>query len=365
VSCRLRLIKLLIVAEEEERQNMDDKKLVEETRGYIRLVLPLMSQLNIPITPRNYSVWYKYVSASDNELSSTIDAMRENGEEFSEEKNETLYWRFCAEKGESELKKFQEDLKQILLTVFKEVTELTGQAQEYELLVTNSVNSLSEDASVQDIKNVISKISNETKTLGKYVKGMQHKLKETSETLEAIKKDFEHVKTEASVDFLTGVPNRKTFDNRLTACISEALAGNLSLLMIDIDHFKRFNDEHGHLVGDEVLKFTARKVKEIVKGKDFLARFGGEEFAVILPQTHLAGAKVVAENIRSFFAKATLEVKGTSKKLGTITVSVGAACYRPDETSEEFIKRSDQALYFAKNTGRNRVATEADSIAAK
>ena len=73
--------------------------------------------------------------------------------------------------------------------------------------------------------------------------------------------------------------------------------------MIDIDHFKRFNDEYGHIVGDEVLKFVTKKTKEIVRGRDFLARFGGEEFVVILPQTPLSGAKTVAENIRAFFLK--------------------------------------------------------------
>lgn len=95
--------------------------------------------------------------------------------------------------------------------------------------------------------------------------------------LEELKKDFEQVKTEALVDFLTGVPNRKAFDQALNECIREASSDqkNLSLLMIDIDHFKRFNDEFGHLVGDYVLKFVAKKIKELEKGWDFLARFGG------------------------------------------------------------------------------------------
>ena len=143
------------------------------------------------------------------------------------------------------------------------------------------------------------------------------------------------------------------------------MAGDLSLLMIDIDNFKQFNDQHGHLTGDEVLKFMARKTKEIVRGRDFLARFGGEEFAVLLPHTPLSGAAVVAESIRKFFAQATLKSVTTSKRLGYMTVSIGVACYRPGEPLEHLINRSDLALYSAKEMGKNRVSTESDEVSAR
>lgn len=343
---------------------MEDKKSVEEEHGYLRLALPLMSKYNIPITPRNYSVWYKYVSCADKELSGTIDALRDEGETFSEERNDALYWRFCAEKDENELRKLRDDLQRILVTILREVTELTGQTQEYESFVSNSVNMLSDDASIEDIRKVITEIIDKTKTLGGYGKTINHKLKQTTEELEILKRDFEQVKTEASMDFLTGIPNRKAFDDTLVAYAGEAVAnsGDLSLLLIDIDDFKRFNDQHGHLIGDEVLKFMARKTKEIVRGRDYLARFGGEEFAVILPHTPLKGAEVVAESIRNFFAQTALKSAATSKRLGSMTVSIGVARYRPGEPLEHLINRSDLALYSAKNSGKNRVTTESDAI---
>ena len=96
----------------------------------------------------------------------------------------------------------------------------------------------------------------------------------------------------------------------------------------------------------------------MVKGRDFLARFGGEEFAVILPQTPLEGAQTVAENIRNYFAQAKLKEISTLRNLGKISVSIGVACYRSGESPEALISRSDMALYSAKNAGRNRVATE-------
>ena len=127
--------------------------------------------------------------------------------------------------------------------------------------------------------------------------------------------------------------------------------------MIDIDDFKKFNDEFGHLTGDEVLKFVAGKVREMVKGRDFVARFGGEEFGVILPRTGLAGAAALAESIRSLFAETSLRTATASKYLGTVAVSIGVACHRPEESPEDLIHRCDQALYAAKKAGKNRVVT--------
>ena len=341
---------------------MKDKKPVEELHNYVRLALPLMSKHNVPVTPRNYTVWYEYVSGSNNELRSTIDTMIEKEESFSEEQNEILYSRFCAEKDENELRKLREDLQQIVVSALSEVSDLSGQAEKYESLISKSVDDLSEDASAETIKNVVSEIIIETKAIGSFGKSLHDKLKETTEELETLQKEFEQAKTAATIDFLTGVANRKAFDETLAKCVSEANSdhNDLCLLMIDIDHFKRFNDEFGHIVGDEVLKFVTKKTNEIVRGRDFLARFGGEEFVVILPQTPLLGAKTVAENIRAFFSEAKLTAVATSKKLGKVTVSIGAALYRPGEPIETFINRSDQALYFAKDSGRNRVATESD-----
>jgi diguanylate cyclase len=341
---------------------MNHEGSTEESKNYVRLALPLMSKHNIPITPRNYTVYYNYVSGDNSELSKAVDAIIEKGQTIDDEKIKNLYFQFCTEKDETGLRNLRNDLQKILTTILGEITGFTGQTEKFETLVSNSVAKLSDDASVQEIKDVVNEIIVATKKIGGFGNTIQHKLKETTDELEAIKKDFEKAKNEALMDFLTGVPNRKAFDKKLAVCIDDALSNNedLCLLMIDIDYFKRFNDKFGHIIGDEVLKIVARHVKEIVRGRDFFARFGGEEFVVILPQTPLSGAKTVAENIRDFFDRTKLKVVSTSKNLGKVTVSIGAAIYRYGELLEDLINRSDQALYFAKNAGRNRVATESD-----
>jgi diguanylate cyclase len=343
-----------------EQQNSSERTSSADSRGYVRLAIPLMTKYDIPITPENYAVWYIYVSGTNSELNRTIDAICTEGKPFTDEINEKLHHHFCTDGDETELKKLREDLRQILVTILGQVADLTGQTQKYELFIANSIDVLTDDASVDDVKKVIGDLIRETKTIGKFGKTIQNELKETTRALETLKQELEQVKMEALVDFLTGVPNRKAFNDMLDKSISEARSDGktLSLLLIDIDHFKSFNDKYGHLIGDEVLRFAAKKIKEMVRGNDYLARFGGEEFIVILPQTPLAGAKVVAETIRHFFAQTKLKSVSTAKNLGAVTMSIGVSSYHGNETPEQFIARADQALYLAKNSGRNRVAAE-------
>jgi len=336
---------------------MNTTESLEETARYVRLVLPLMSKHGVPITPKNYTTWYYYVSGKDKELQEAIDSIIEKKEPCSEETNEKLYHRFAVEKEESMLKGIREKLQQTLLTVFGELNELSGQTQEYESTTLKSVERLSEDMSIQDIRDILDEVIVATKEIRKSGEETQHRLKETTQTLQVLQQEFEQTKNELLVDFLTGVLNRKGFDETLAKSVSEA-TDLLCLLIIDIDHFKKFNDKYGHIVGDEVLKFVAKNIRKVVRGNDFVARIGGEEFAVILPKTPLLGAMTVAENVRASIARLKLERKEKSEKLEMITVSIGASQFQPGESLKDFVNRADQALYFAKNAGRNRVTAE-------
>ncbi len=330
---------------------------LEDTAKYVRLILPLMTKHRIPITPINYATWYYYVSGKNKELTKAIDSIVKNKEPFSEQTNDKIYKRFFLENEENSLNEIREKLQQTLKVVFGDLKELSGQTQEYESTALESVEKLSDDMSISDIRSVLDSVIVATKKIRESGDAVHKKLEDTTKTLQTLKREFEHAKTELLQDFLTGVMNRKGFDESLTKSVNEK-EGSLCVLVLDIDFFKKFNDKHGHLVGDEVLKFVAKNVQKVVRGNDILARVGGEEFAVILPETPLLGAVTVAENVRAAISRLKLERKGGTEKLETITVSIGAAQYRQGESLEAFVHRGDKALYHAKNSGRNRVSTE-------
>ena len=125
-------------------------------------------------------------------------------------------------------------------------------------------------------------------------------------------------------------------------------------MILDIDHFKTINDTHGHLVGDKVLIGIAKQLLNQMRGNDYLSRYGGEEFAILLLDTPITGAFTVAENLRRAIGRSRLKHSTTGQKIGKVTTSIGIACYRADETHEDLIQRCDQALYRAKSLGRDR-----------
>ncbi|WP_322106220.1 diguanylate cyclase [Paraburkholderia sp. J41] len=158
----------------------------------------------------------------------------------------------------------------------------------------------------------------------------------------------------ADRDGLTGIPNRRYFEARLADEFSrwQRYGGELSMLLFDLDHFKRINDEFGHVAGDTVLRSMAQRVAEVVRNTDVFGRFGGEEFALLLPCTPLDDALYVAEKIRRTIGDEPVEVQGV---IVPVTASVGAATARPGSPDYEgMINEADAALYAAKRQGRNR-----------
>jgi diguanylate cyclase len=329
----------------------------DEINGFARLALGQMARHDIAPSPENYTVWFMHVSGRNAELSRTIEDLISRGEPFTDHQSELLFKTFCAEKSHDDLMQLKDDLQQIIITLLSEISRHSGQTSAYSQLIEESVSRLEEDTSLETLSQSLHVILEESKAISNYSHQLQDQLDSSTQELEVLQKELEEAKAESMMDFLTRVPNRKAFYEKLVAEAGDVPfdAPDLSLLVIDIDHFKKFNDEYGHIVGDQVLRFVAKKIGEIIRGRDFLARFGGEEFVVLLPKTPLAGALTVAENIRSYFDNTDLKSSTSSKKLGKVTLSLGVTVYQPGEPVQQFIDRADKALYSAKKGGRNQV----------
>jgi diguanylate cyclase len=156
------------------------------------------------------------------------------------------------------------------------------------------------------------------------------------------------------IDPLTGLPNRAAWSERLDHEIVQwQQHGNTLLLaMLDLDHFKNINDNYGHLAGDKVLKIIASVLRKRLRGTDFIARFGGEEFVLLMPATSPAMGAKLLETMRAAIEACPFHFKGERV---TITISMGMSAFRTGEHSDLVLKRADQALYRAKNAGRNRI----------
>jgi two-component system cell cycle response regulator len=165
----------------------------------------------------------------------------------------------------------------------------------------------------------------------------------------------------AITDPLTGLHNRRYMESHVTTLVEQALARGkpLALLVIDIDYFKAVNDVHGHDAGDDVLREFATRVKKSIRGIDLACRYGGEEFVIVMPETDMAVAAIVAERIRRRIASEPFAIRAGAAALD-VTISIGlAALSGVEDTAAQILKRADQALYRAKRDGRNRVVADA------
>jgi two-component system, cell cycle response regulator len=173
-------------------------------------------------------------------------------------------------------------------------------------------------------------------------------------------------------DPLTGLYNRRHFEERLGSELasSQRHGRPLSLLLVDVDHFKKVNDDHGHLAGDEALKMIAFVLRGAIRKEDVLARYGGEEFVVLARETALAGARALGERVRKAVERSRCAWQGSDLGLTVsigVTVSIGLAEFVAGRSERELIEAADRALYLAKEAGRNRVVamTPAAAAAAK
>ena len=337
---------------------------VEVAAHCARAALGMMDRHGVPAHPNNFVVWYSFVADRNPELTKAINGVLRSGQKFSDDINGDLYERFFGTSlHEAELRAVGKRIEDAVARVIAYINTANEGAVQYGEALENFSGEL-ENHQLEDnaLNALIHNVLDETRVMVEVNRQLEERLENSSSEIARLREDLDQLKREATTDALTGLANRKLFDVALreAALESEEERKFLSLLMIDIDFFKQFNDTHGHMLGDQVLKLVARTIADSIKGQDTAARYGGEEFSVILPETRLKDAVAVADNIRRSVASRKVLNRRTGQVLGQVTLSVGVAEYEFGETLGAFVHRADEALYLAKRHGRNHVSSQDD-----
>jgi len=336
---------------------------LERTTNLLRETIPIMSKLKIPLTPENYHVWYKYTAGDNLELNKTIDELLENGTEFTSKVNRELHKTHVFQAPEKSLKSSQQDVQKLVATLFEKINGMTRSTRSFSSTLEEYNNVLQADPDIDTLTDLITNLIDATDSALESNQTMEAMLESMNEEVASLRGNLQTLNVEAFTDKLTAIPNRRAFDQRIDELFDSYQNEEqiFSLLLIDIDHFKQFNDTHGHAVGDRVLKYVASVMKGDIKGNDMLARYGGEEFAVLLPSTNYDGAISVGNSLREKISGIKLvDSNDQDKSLGYVTVSIGVAVITNHDDADSIAERADKALYLAKEKGRNLVMGEQD-----
>lgn len=335
----------------------------EQAAAYAEQALALMTQHNIAKTPTNFEVWYTHVSGRDENLSKALEILISNNQPFTPEQSQAVREQYFEPQDATEaIVTAGEEFGKSMETVLEFLNEASSGVESYGKSLENNLGDIAGVESMESLRRAIEALVSDTKGMQAQNHLLKNRLEKSSSEIQDLRQNLESVRKEAMTDSLTGIANRKFFDIRLRDEAAEAMeAGEeLCLLLGDIDHFKTFNDNFGHQIGDQVLKLVGMILKQETSGKERVmpARYGGEEFAIIMPKAGLDLAFQLAETVRTTVSSKRIRKKSTGEDFGNITMSMGVAAFRPGEPLADLVQRADQGLYHAKATGRNRVVTE-------
>lgn len=329
----------------------------KQTEVWATQALDRLKQDGLAPIPENFAVYYGYFSGNDPNLQMAVNVLLEKFGHLSQQQCSELHQIHLGLEAEHHvLQETNQTIEAELSRMMNMLDQNIAGASKYNQSLNTFSGTLASTSSLEDLRGAVAKIAQETRVVVEQNQRLHTQLAKSTEQLTEVRFNLDQVKKDSLLDPLTEIGNRKYFNAELARTTAEAAESQqtLALLMIDIDHFKKFNDSYGHLIGDQVLKLVARTLVENLKGRDIIARYGGEEFVILLPQTRVNDAEKVANQLRNVLATKQIQRKRTGETLGIVTISIGVTEYYPKEDLEGFIARADAALYMAKDTGRNK-----------
>ena len=320
----------------------------------------MLNKADLSATPVNYDLFYTYVAGKNRLLNEKLDEFLEGEKEWNNEEAKKLFNRFFYQHADVLIEDIREDLLRTVAHVLGSLVDIAGKTSLTNTHLLKHIDNLAAAKNPNDILSSVSTILGETRSFVTQTKKLEEELIVSSQEVDNLKAELVNARNEAATDSLTGLNNRRGLDRELQRMINDR-RGDVpifSMIMADLDHFKKINDAHGHLIGDKVLAAFAEVLKQNTRSDDYLARYGGEEFIAILPATSVGNAHAIAESIRKALSQLRLKHVSTGKSISNLSVCLGVTEFRRNDTHETILERCDKALYKSKVNGRDRVTVD-------
>jgi diguanylate cyclase len=333
--------------------------------GLLKNVLPLMSKHAAGYHPISYAVWYEYAKGNKPVLKQSVEAELTRCERLSPEVTYSLYTRHFVEPAEQALISARTGLMELVDKVQGAVGRAGKQAIGFDSHLKAFKQEITSAGSLGDLDKQVSAMVAESEKMSSGFGKLSDELEGSRSEVKRLTQELQQMREEALTDTLSGLLNRRGFDREIERLASHLegeggqSSAQLSVIMLDIDHFKKINDTYGHPLGDRVIAAVSQSIRDCVGKLGLAARYGGEEFAVLLPDQPLDVAEKLAQTIRHRIEQGRIRRRQGEEPIGGVTISAGVSTWKSADAISAVVERADQALYVSKKSGRNRVTTEA------
>ncbi len=313
----------------------------------------LLFENSLEPTPENFDICHRYLTADDSELNSRVDrALKEGG--LTAVSVAAIIAQKSVELSADDLGRMAAGAQEQLEQIMEIIARSGNDVRTYGDALEESHENLSKP---ETSERTVAELILLTRAMIDRSRDVEENLRRSGDEITQLRDNLAEARKRADSDPLTGLPNRRALDQRLSSAVAAAKESRsaLSIAICDIDKFKVINDTHGHLVGDEVIKFVASSLARDGGDRLFVARFGGEEFVMMFEGSDPTTAAAELDAIRERVSKLELKITASGSKLGRLTFSAGIADLHGRLTASAMLKAADSALYRAKNDGRNRV----------
>jgi diguanylate cyclase len=320
-----------------------------------RQILQRMAELEIPPTPENYEIWATYLDGSEPDLNREIDAHLARGERFSDELNQALHERFFANTRIAvQILETSENIAGELGGVVGALEGGGAETRAYAAALLAAEQTLAGDNAA------LASVLAATRAAAERQERLAEQMEASARLIADMRAALSAIRLQSLTDGLTGLANRRMFDETLAKRLAEAEADRtpLALLLLDIDHFTRINSGWGAQIGDQFLRYVGAVLRSQVQGDALAARLEGDRFAIVMPRTGVDLAEAMGARVNRAIKAKQLTRKSTGDTIGSITLSAGVACHRSPEDAGALLKRTETCLTAAKHAGRDRIVTD-------